>query len=793
MNNRQEVKMKKKLIYYIIIFHLGCNPALADEFNYDFIRGGSKEIPQILKNEQKYTPGKYFVDVIFNGSKIASSVEFDINKNELNHLCFSEDWLLSRGISINKEFYKNELIPTSKCYVIENEKNSQVTFDNSLQELSINMPQAGFIEAAEKKDSWDYGSTGFKIAYDVNTSKSRNQDRTTYGNVDGQINIGEWVLLGRGYAYQGEKFETNNLLLMHAIKSIKSDFLIGKMQSFNTLNDGFTFYGAQLKSNQDMYPWNSQSFAPVINGIARTHARVTVEQSGYILKSFVVPPGPFVINDLTGVYSGDIILKIYEDDGTIKEQRFPVAVLPNLLRPGVYNYNIAMGSKIDPYSDKRDEDSSFLQMSYDYGFEPFTLNSSALLDKNYHNVGLGVVRSFGWFGAMAISGNLSQANYKNGKKQNGFSASVKYAKNLGENANLQLIGYRFNSENYIDYSDFSYSHFNLLNNRPKQRYESIVTYQLPAMSTFLNMSAWKEDYWDSSSEIGANLNVSKSFNNISLSFNAGYSKLKGSESDYNAGLSFSIPFSVFDKSQYSYSSISYDRRSGSGFNTGVSGNVNSRLSYNASINNTQRITGNSISASYLFDGVQTSASYSQAGSNSSSSFQFSGSVIGLPEAGVIFTPVKNNEIAVVEMKDVKGVRFNGSMPGDKHGRAVIPLTAYNNHTITVDADNLPQSIELMENSINVTPTENAIIYKKVKYKKINTYIAKVIGPNGFVVPMGSIAKNAEGREIGYVNNGGILLMNIEDKDEGTIYVGSCKFNSRSLKKDVGNVQEIKCE
>lgn len=793
MNNGQEVKMKKKHIFYIIIFHLGCNVALADEFNYDFIRGGSKEIPQILKNEQKYTPGKYFVDVIFNGSKIASSVEFNINKSELNHLCFSEDWLLSQGISINKDFYKNEFIPENKCYIIENEKNSQVTFDNSLQELSINMPQAGFIDGSAKKDSWDYGSTGLKISYDVNTSKSRNQDRTTYGNIDGQINIGEWVLLGRGYAYQGEKFESNNLLLMHAIKSIKSDFLIGKMQSFNTLNDGFTFYGAQLKSNQDMYPWNSQSFAPVINGIARTHARVTVEQNGYTLKSFVVPPGPFVINDLTGVYSGDIILKIHEDDGTIKEQRFPVAVLPNLLRPSVYNYNIAIGSKVDQYSDKRDEESSFLQMSYDYGFEPFTLNSSALLDKNYHNVGLGVVRSFGWFGAMAMSGNLSQENYKNGKKQNGFSASVKYAKNLGENANLQLIGYRFNSENYIDYSDFNYSHFNLLNNRPKQRYESIVTYQLPTMSTFLNMSAWKEDYWDSSSEIGANLNVSKSFNNMSVSFNAGYSKLNGKESDYNAGLSISVPFSVFDKSQYSYSSMNYDRRSGAGFNTGISGNINSRLSYNASINNTQRATGNSISASYLFDSVQTSASYSQAGGNSSSSLQLSGSIIGLPETGVIFTPVKNNEIAVVEMKDVKGVRFNGSMPGDKHGRAVIPLTAYNNHTITVDAENLPQSIELMENSINVTPTENAIIYKKVKYKKINTYIAKVVGANGFVVPMGSIAKNSEGRELGYVNNGGILLMNIEDKDEGTIYVGSCKFNSRSLKKDIGNVQEIKCE
>jgi hypothetical protein len=58
--------------------------------------------------------------------------------------------------------------------------------------------------------------------------------------------------------------------------------------------------------------------------------------------------------------------------------------------------------------------------------------------------------------------------------------------------------------------------------------------------------------------------------------------------------------------------------------------------------------------------------------------------------------------------------------------------------------------------------------------------------------MGSIAKNAENQEIGYVNNGGILLMNLEDKDEGIISVGDCKFDSRSLQKDMGKVQEIKC-
>lgn len=784
--------MKKRLILSIIVFPLSCKNVLADDFNYSFIRGGSKQIPQILASNQKNPPGKYLIDIIFNGSKIGSAIELNISEKESDKLCFSADWLSNNGIKINKTFYNAEFDAARQCYIIENNANSQVKFDPSLQELSIDMPQAGFIDTKKEGGSWDYGSTGFKLAYDLNTSKSSNQDRTTYGNIEGQVNIGEWVLLGRGYAYQGEKFQSNNLLLTHAIKSIKSDILIGKTQSYNTLNNGFTFYGAQLKSNQDMYPWDSQSYAPIINGIARTHARVTVEQGGYTLKSFVVPPGPFVINDLTGVYSGDIILKIYEEDGTVKEQRFPVAVLPNLLKPGNYNYNIAIGSKVDQYSDKRDEDSLFAQMTYDYGFVPFTLNTSALVDKNYTNVGLGFIRSFGWFGAVAMSGNLSQAKYHNGKAMNGFSASVKYARTLGENANLQLIGYRFNSENYIDYSDFNYRYYSLLNNRPKQRYESIITYQLPEMNVFLNMSAWKEDYWDRSSEVGANLNLSKSFNNISVSLNAGYSRLQGMENDYNAGVSLSVPFSVFDKSHYSFSGINYDRRNGTNFNTGVAGNINSRLSYNASINQSHNTKGSAFSASYLFDGVQTSASYSQMGSTSSSSFQVGGSIIGLPDAGILFTPVKNDEIAVVQMEDVPGVRFNGSMPGDKKGRAVIPLTAYNNNTITVNADNLPQSVELTENAINVTPTENAIIYKKVKYRKINTYIVKIISNNGFVIPMGSIAKNAENQEIGYVNNGGILLMNLEEKDEGIISVGDCKFDSRSLKKDMGKVQEIKC-
>lgn len=785
--------MKKEIFFAAIIFHLLSKGALADEFNYSFIRGGSKDIPDILDSNKKNVPGKYVVDVIFNGSKIASSTDITIAKEDANELCLSDEWLTTNGITIRKAFYKDVYNAARQCYVLGNEKNSKVAFDQSLQEVSIDLPQAGYADSASEGDVWDYGCNGFKLDYDVNTAKSSSQDRTTYSSVEGQVNLGEWVLLGRGYSYQGEHFDTNNLLLTRAIKSIKSDLQFGKSQLYNSLNDGFTFYGAQLKSNQDMYPWNSRAYSPIINGIAHTHARVTIEQSGYTLKSIVVPPGPFTIDDINGVYSGDLIMKIYEEDGSVREQRFPVAVLPNLLRPGTYNYSIAVGSKEDQSDGEWDKDSLFAQMSYDYGFEPFTLNSSVLLDKNYNNVGLGVIRSFGWFGAMSFSGNLSQAKYHNGENLKGFSTSLKYAKALGDNANLQLIGYRFNSENYIDYADFTYKYYSFIKNRPKQRYETIVTYQLPENSLFLNLSAWKEDYWDNYNEVGANVSLTKSFNQVTMTLNGGYSKLQDMETDYNVGLSVSVPFSLFDKTHYSYSNINYDRRTGTSVNTGVSGTVNQRLSYNASVNQTRNSTGGSVSASYLFDWMQTAATFAKTGNDTSTSFQVGGSVVGVPDAGLIFTPVKNDQLAVVQMKDVPGVMFNGSLPGDKYGRAVIPLTAYNKNTISVNAEKLPKNVELTENAINVTPTENAIIYKKVKYKRINTYIVKLYGKNGFVVPMGSIAKNTQDREVGYVNNGGILLMNLEDSDEGVISLDECKFNTQSLKKDFDRIQEIHCE
>lgn len=148
---------EKGMVLFLIIFHLVQKYALAEEFNYSFIRGGSKQIPEILNNIDKNASGKYFVDIIFNKSKVAASVELNINEKDSEYICLSEEWLENSGIHINKEFYKTFLMLAKSAIILEKEKNSQVKLDPSLQELSIDMPQAGFIDSKGRRYRlWQY-------------------------------------------------------------------------------------------------------------------------------------------------------------------------------------------------------------------------------------------------------------------------------------------------------------------------------------------------------------------------------------------------------------------------------------------------------------------------------------------------------------------------------------------------------------------------------------------------------------------------------------------------------------
>lgn len=73
---------------------------------------------------------------------------------------------------------------------------------------------------------------------------------------------------------------------------LRSRLTLGDGYTQGDIFDGINFRGAQLASDDNMLPDSQRGFAPVIHGIARGTAQVTIKQNGYDIYNSTVPPGP---------------------------------------------------------------------------------------------------------------------------------------------------------------------------------------------------------------------------------------------------------------------------------------------------------------------------------------------------------------------------------------------------------------------------------------------------------------------------------------------------------------------
>ncbi|EBD5742568.1 PefC/AfrB family outer membrane usher protein [Salmonella enterica] len=785
---------KKKILLLLICSALQpvFNVMADDEFNLSFIRGGAQgKLPEIFDKNVNFVPGEYLVDVEVNGEKVSNGF-ITVTENEKKNLCLTKEWLTEQSVFIKDDFYEKEFDSTKKCYVLGNNETTKVELDNGTQTLKFGIPQAALVSGERNQRPWDYGDPGFQLAYSANTSKSSGQKRTNYLGMNGSANLGKWVLSLTANATDENGFSTNDLRVTRALESIKADLSIGQAQSnYSPLMNGFSFRGVQLNSNANMLSWLSRTYAPRLQGIATSNARVTIEQNGRVLESVVVPPGPFEISNLGSISSGDLVMTITEENGSKRSERFPVTVMSNLLRPGALDYGFAVGKKISG-KNKSSSDGTFTLGSLDYGFNYVTFNSALLFSQNYQNIGIGSTHSLGWFGALSTSVNLSKAQYKLREEQKGYSASVKYARSLSNTTDLQLIGYRFTDRGYVEYASYNYLSDRSGGYKSRNRYEAILAHRVPGQNIYLSMSGWMQQYWDKPQESGLNFMLSKSFNRVSASLSGNYSKKVDGSGEYMTSLSLNIPFSAFDVMHYSNTAMTYTREGGMSYMTGSSANINDRLSYNMSMNRDKNGNNMSLSTGYAADYAQLTSMYSKGSDSQNLSLQMSGSVLGVYGGGLMLSQNSGGTLAVIDMDGISGAVINGGLPTDSSGRAVISLASYSPNSINIDVDNLPADIEVQGNVINVVPTEKAIIYRKIKYRRVQHFILRVFGKNKYVVPMGTIAKDDAGREVGFVSNGGVLLLNVDSKVK-KITLDQCAINLNKISPTKKTIQEIYCE
>lgn len=775
------------------------------ELNTAFLQG-TRVVPSVLKPGMTLPAGQYYVDVLVNNENMGKArLTITPEEEQAGMLCLSPEWLKSANVPVRLDGYASEYNEKADCYQFARSPYTRVDFNYGNQSLVFSVPQANIIVKTDPT-RWDYGVNAFRLRYEANVMGQSSNGISANGSGDLKINLGRWVLSSSMNSSHGSNgntgFSVRDATMSTALSSVRGDLRLGKSFTRSEQFSDFGFYGASLRSNSNMTPWNARGYAPVINGVATTTSRITVTQNGYIVYSRVVQPGPYELRDVRPVGNGDLEVTVEDANGRKTVTRYPVTTLPTQLRAGDMLYEMSVGRRSSsgdlgkPFGDG--DKGIFWLGRLGYGLNNTTVSSAAILHNKYRAGGMTLTQSLGVLGAMSVGGGVSHAEYDNKEVKRGHSVSAKYAKSFSDTTDLHLMAYRYQSKGYVEFANFNpqnrYSHYN-----QKSRYEMHVTQQLPWRSS-IALSAWREDYWNRSGQaVGANLNTGFTlFDDVSFTVNAGFSRYPYQvKDDYSASLAMSVPFTVAGMRHSSYSSVSHSSVSGALYQMSASASPTDRFSYGASATASDKGARTaSANMNYGFDMVQTSAGVSQSRDSTSYNADFSGLVVATAESGLLFTREQSDTIGVVHIPDVPGVRFNGSPETNSKGYTVVSLSDYNQNSIDIDMEDVPDNLELDVTSYSVVPTEKAVVYREFGANYVKRYFLQVKGPQGQILSGGN-AKTEQGLSAGFITRNGVLSMSLlsEPKEVKVSLDGgrTCRISMAGIKPGTEKVQEVFCE
>ncbi|PSV10000.1 hypothetical protein C0W59_21575 [Photobacterium kishitanii] len=790
-----KINNKKRILYLLVTAIISFNARADEDFDLTFLNGNNTVKPDIFNKNVENVPGEYIADVIFNSTSYGRK-KLIITKGEVKSLCLAKPWIESINLPINYEKISYAL-KKNNCYDFTMVESGKVDFDNSTQTLNIQLPQVAIVDVTDE-DNWDYGTTGFRFDYSVNANKSKNAENV-YGLFGFNGNYGRWVLSAKASGNINDGLVSPDLTLSTAIKQIRGDLIIGKTFTNTAMIPDFAFYGLTLRSNAAMTPWTDRGYAPVIDGILDSNALVTVMQGEYTLYSQRLPAGPFSLTNLAPISNGDMVVTIKEDNGISRSETYPVTVLPLLLREDDFNYNFAVGVK----DNSKPNENVFGLASFDYGFGFGTLNSVSILHPHYQSLGFGASIPLGYYGGISANINYARSYYEDptlqpkGKHtQKGLSASIQYSKDFGEDTNIQLLTYRYTDEGYSDFSSFN-THDNHITGDKRSRYEARITQRYE--SFYLNLSGWYQEYRNNvPHDLGFNATLSKTLGNgISIGLTSSYYKSGNNYDGYSSVINVTLPLDLWQKTQFINSSISYDSHAGSSFNSGMSVRVNDDINSSVSVNVGENNKTTSLHTGIRTDVMQTGFSISQSNDgNTYLSLNASGSIAAASDVGFAYSNSQPETIAIAHIDGLKDVSFNGSIPTNSSGNTIVSLSDYQDNNITIDTNNIPANVELLDSTYDVVPTNKAIIVKKYNYLIVNRYLLRVFDKFNNPYPMGTTVKSDNGIDVGVVANSGVLVATLLDKskylqiEDGD---STCKFDLSTIKPDNSSVIDLHCE
>lgn len=777
------------------------NPALLE---LDNPQQGKTDLT-VFEDGATQAPGTYRVDIYINNElQETQDVEFRMQQgaNGAASLqpCLSVAQLNTMGV-------KTDLFPglgdtNAECADLSAIPQASAEFRFGAQQLLLSIPQAAMSQQARgyvPESQWDNGVPALLLNYSLSgannyarTNDSHNSN-SQFANLRPGINAGPWRL--RNYTTWNRdndgqaRWDTIYTYLARDITSLKSQLVLGDSSSPSDVFDSVPFRGAQLASDDDMIPDSLKGYAPVVRGIARSNAQVTIRQNGYVIYQSFVAPGAFEINDMfpTGG-SGDLLVTIKEADGSEQLIVVPFASLPVLQREGRLKYAVTSG-QYRSYDSSVDK-TTFSQGTAIYGLpHGFTAYGGGQFASNYQSLALGFGKNLGAFGAVSADVTQAWSTMQDREKQDGQSWRLRYSKNIVQTGtNFAIAGYRYSTDGYYSLQEVLDTHRDqnsqTLVERRRNRSELSMSQNLWEGAGSLSLSWVSEDYWNSDRtmrSIGAG--YSNSWNGISYGLNYSYNE-NSTANGVNGGASgrvydrdqvfafnVSVPLSRWLGNTYATYNLNTSQKGGTTNTVGLNGSAlaDNNLNWGAQQGYTSQGVGNNgnLNASYRGSYAEVNAGYAYDRNSQRLNYGLQGGIIAHGN-GVTFGQSMGETIALVQAPGANGVGVGGQtgVKTDWRGYAIVPYAApYRKNQIQLNTETLPDNVDLALTSQNVVPTRGAVVKASYQTNVGQRVLMTLLRQGGAPVPFGAtVSDPAQQTAQGFIvgDNGQVYLTGMAD-------------------------------
>ncbi|MFG5886697.1 fimbria/pilus outer membrane usher protein [Escherichia coli] len=757
--------------------------------------------PDVFIYKNAVTPGIKSVDIRVNDQSAGKmDVEFISNGRDETTPCLSADML--KTIGIKTELYEEKA--NGRCYDLKKTiPASELYYRDSNQTLFITVPQ----EAVDKQnftmippEEWDHGVTSLRTSYNGYYYSSRiktdqhsgggndsdnDTSRSAYVNLNTVGSLGAWRLYSVDSFYKSDQrgWESNHdrSYLSRDIAGLRSQLQVGEIY---TRTSGYMagtvpLSGVSLTTSEKMSLDNQFRFAPVIRGVARTNARLTVRQRGNVIYSTTLTPGPFAIDDLYSAQVGaDLEATVEESDGQRQVFRVPYTSLPDMIRPGAMRYSVAAGKYRSQGRDVKEP--VVFSGGLERGFEYFTLGGALLASDRYQTLSAGVSWNAGNIGA--FSAEIAHARYSNPENsdntRDGSAVRVQYARHFeASDTSLQILGYQYRSEDFLEFQEYLMRDSGYVSpddddayaystRRKRNRLEMTINQNVTDIGS-LYMTVSQDRYYGTSNKstsVTGGVGTTIGSSTVSLSLTDTHDE---DRSDRQLSLSVSIPLSSGSDSRRSYGSLNYglvrDQNKQFSQSLGYSGSaLDNTLTYSANVlRDVQGKYSQSGTLGYNGSMANISGGLSHSNNYNQISAGMSGGVT-LYGGGVVLSPVLGDTVAIVDTTGASGIGLSGSgdVRTDMFGHAMVTwLTPYRYNEINLDASGV-DNVELKETGRKVVPSEGAAVLLKFASRVGRRAMAELHSPRN--IPLGAMVytegDGASREEAGIVGNKGLTYL-----------------------------------